>query len=308
MSQQGKTNDALSQIQRLLPELDAEPLPEVVYHYTDTAGLLGIVRSGTLWATDYRFLNDSSEVSYIFRLAAEVVRDEFVGHYSGLAGAFLDFAATASPPYSDVPYYLCCFSALDNSLSQWRAYGGRQGFSLAFPGDVTPAAGYAPDGKQNPGLTLLKVNYQQLQQKAYISALLRALVELCETPHMKSYNSEDEAIASFSPFYWGQLERASYRFKHPDFEVEQEWRLVAWGSVHEEYFRAGSTITPYTPFRLFSQSQRNSFGDGLPLTAVRHGPSNLAGPTIEALDRLLNAHGYGERSCQRLGSSTPVRL
>jgi hypothetical protein len=308
MWRQAETNDALRTIQFLLPDLDVEPLPDVVYHYTDTAGLLGIVRSGVLWATDYRFLNDSSELSYIFRLAAEVVREEFAGRYSGLAGTFLDYAATASPPYGDVPYYLCCFSELDNSLSQWRAYGGRQGFSLAFPGDITLHAGYAPNGKQNPGSTLLKVNYQQKQQKAYISALVNALVELCETPHMRSYDSEAEAIASFSPFFWAQLERASYRFKHPDFEVEQEWRLVAWGSIHEESFRAASTITPYTQFRLFSQSQRNPSSAGLPLMAVRHGPSDLATATMAALDRLLNAYGYHEKSCQRLGSSTPVRL
>jgi hypothetical protein len=306
MSQQEEVNNALYPIQPMLPDLDIEPLPDAVYHYTDTAGLLGIIQNGTLWATDYRFLNDSSELWYIYQLAADVIREEFVGRYSGLAGAFLDYAVTAAPPYSGVPYYLSCFSELDNSLSQWRAYGGRQGFSLAFPGDITPVEGYAPEGRQNPGLTLLKVNYQQAQQKEYISILIEALVELCGAPIMKSYESEANAIASFSPFYWGQLERASYRFKHPDFEVEREWRLVAWGSIHGDSFRAASTITPYTKFRL--SSQRSPSGARLPLTAVRHGPSDLAAATMVGLDRLLDAYGYCEESCRRLGSSTPVRL
>jgi hypothetical protein len=38
--------------------------PELVYHYTDAAGLLGIISSGTLWATDIEFLNDAQELTY----------------------------------------------------------------------------------------------------------------------------------------------------------------------------------------------------------------------------------------------------
>ncbi len=34
-----------------------------VFHYTDSAGLLGILSSKSLFATDYRYLNDVSEGS-----------------------------------------------------------------------------------------------------------------------------------------------------------------------------------------------------------------------------------------------------
>ena len=36
-----------------------------LYHYTSRAGLEGIVRSRTLWATYYRSLNDSSEIIHL---------------------------------------------------------------------------------------------------------------------------------------------------------------------------------------------------------------------------------------------------
>jgi hypothetical protein len=36
-----------------------------VFHYTDSAGLLGILKSKSLYATDYRYLNDVSEGSMI---------------------------------------------------------------------------------------------------------------------------------------------------------------------------------------------------------------------------------------------------
>ncbi len=38
------------------------PFPEVLYHYTDVAGLLGIVNRAALWATHARFLNDATEI------------------------------------------------------------------------------------------------------------------------------------------------------------------------------------------------------------------------------------------------------
>src|ERR1035437_2528169 len=38
--------------------------PEL-HHYTDEQGLLGIVNSGALWATNFNDLNDSSEVVHL---------------------------------------------------------------------------------------------------------------------------------------------------------------------------------------------------------------------------------------------------
>jgi len=35
-----------------------------LFHYTDAGGLLGILRSSNLWATELRFLNDTQEAVY----------------------------------------------------------------------------------------------------------------------------------------------------------------------------------------------------------------------------------------------------
>jgi hypothetical protein len=37
---------------------------KVLYHYTTTDALLGILQAGSLWATDIRFLNDSTEFTF----------------------------------------------------------------------------------------------------------------------------------------------------------------------------------------------------------------------------------------------------
>lgn len=309
---QAKTNETLGQIQPRLPNLEEAPLPIAVFHYTDAVGFKGIMESGKLWATDYRYLNDSSELRYIFNLARQAAEDIFrYETTTGLAHEFLRYIATASPPYEDTVYWICCFSELDNSLSQWRAYGGRQGFSVGFPGDITLEPGLVDvPGRQGqtPGITLLKVEYRAERHAEYVDALIRELIELCGSPHMQDYEETDVAISHISPFYFGQLERASYRFKHPDFADEREWRLLSWDGRKREFFRVGVTLTPYTEFRLFSASHPNANSNGLPLVAVRHGPTPLPHETKLAMDRFLLSQGYPVEYCERRGSDTPVRL
>jgi hypothetical protein len=52
--------------------------PDRIYHYTDAAGLLAIIQTKTIWATDLAFLNDSREfvhtVGLVSRLVEELVR------------------------------------------------------------------------------------------------------------------------------------------------------------------------------------------------------------------------------------------
>jgi hypothetical protein len=45
-------------------------LPEVVYHYADASGFMGILKTNSLWATDFRYLNDTQELNYAW--------DEFI--------------------------------------------------------------------------------------------------------------------------------------------------------------------------------------------------------------------------------------
>jgi hypothetical protein len=87
-----------------------------------------VVETGVTWATDYRYLNDSSEIRYTFHLARHVINERLRHNDLGSLGrAFVERVASGTATYADTRYYLCCFSEVDNSLSEWRAYGGRQG-------------------------------------------------------------------------------------------------------------------------------------------------------------------------------------
>jgi hypothetical protein len=59
----------------LQAEQDATDIRFPLYHYTDGYGLKGILESGRIWFTDYRHLNDPSELTHGIELAQDVARE-----------------------------------------------------------------------------------------------------------------------------------------------------------------------------------------------------------------------------------------
>ena len=56
----------------VLTEILARQPPDVLYHYTTQAGLLGIISQKEIWATHTQYLNDRREYLH----AIELVRQE----------------------------------------------------------------------------------------------------------------------------------------------------------------------------------------------------------------------------------------
>ncbi len=59
---------------RLQVEQEATNIEAPLYHYTDGNGLKGILESGRVWFTDYRHLNDPSELTHGIDTAREVAQ------------------------------------------------------------------------------------------------------------------------------------------------------------------------------------------------------------------------------------------
>jgi hypothetical protein len=134
--------------------------PEIM-HYTSAAGLTGIIRSQSLWATHSAFLNDSTEIELFFdtRLAkvlesgirAELIESpdlrvlpEFAKSPQEADAAIVRYAQDMAEAIRNTTNrfnqpYLVSFCALANSrvrqdglLSQWRGYGKDGGYALFF--------------------------------------------------------------------------------------------------------------------------------------------------------------------------------
>src|SRR6478735_12190081 len=125
--------EAIDKVKGSLAMLRAEALskyeqsnqqpPDTLYQYTDAAGLMGILQSGAVWATDARFLNDAAELEY-FRQAVQEIASEVkptlrTAHAVRFADELLE---NSNDQFFMGSIYVASFSADPDILSQWRAY------------------------------------------------------------------------------------------------------------------------------------------------------------------------------------------
>ncbi len=95
---------------------------ETLYHYTSLSGLLGIIGSRELRASDIRYMNDSAELRHTLDLLnRQVTRRILSGvDHPEVLNAFLDWLSRRI--VSGPMLFGGSFRANGNLLSQWRGY------------------------------------------------------------------------------------------------------------------------------------------------------------------------------------------
>ena len=117
------------------------PLPHRLYHYTSADGLLGIMRTETLWATCARYMNDASEVTYGQQIVCESVEAAAKAE-TGIAREWLDRFVGVIPRVHDAhETYIASFCETPDMLSQWRDIRRRQRLLFGISRAKTRRAG-----------------------------------------------------------------------------------------------------------------------------------------------------------------------
>lgn len=259
-------------IQSFLDTLDAEEGPETIYHYTDDAGLKGILESGKMRVTDIFNLNDPSELRYGFHPAVEIWkrRASIAPGVEQIAGLLEDFFTQGFRGAAH--YFTCSFSSDGDELGQWRAYADngrgyalgfdRRGLESAFAGDG--AAGFAQtfpvcyDEKQ------LGVLHEQIAEKAF------PLVDL-----MKERDLSQDEVKSFGVKLCVLLTthhlNIALFFKHKAYRNEKEYRFLEAFAANTE--PAGVKVRP-RPYSLTRYREFDWKGTtGFFLTNINVGPA-----------------------------------
>jgi hypothetical protein len=230
-----------------------------LYHYTSRVGLEGIVRTNTIWATNYRSLNDSSEIIHLKKPFARALvprfRDiveasnidahrrqllEAGGGYEGLAGSFVEslYRATFESPggFTAIETYITCFCthAADRFyvrenglLSQWRGYSGGDGFCIVLE---TPALCrlLAREFDEHYWVHLQANPVRYAVDDTPLDALFPELVGAAEKTLRGLLSGRGEPAMATSEFL-----RGATLFKHQGFLEEQEVRIVAIPGTEE---------------------------------------------------------------------------
>jgi hypothetical protein len=288
--------------------IQAQP-PELLFHYTNASGMRGILDSSRLWATNYRFLNDASEIAYGMALFESIVQEQLATADGDVVREFLGRTLHTANAFDGMfDCYIACFCERDDLLNQWRVYvGSGGGYALGFK---TKEIGMRW-GQLHPtqDFVLRKVVYDELVQRRLTAEVLElAVLNLKEATKGVSLADANNLIARCCQFVRAETAEYLMSFKHPAFSVEEEWRLchiVSPGGEEHVLFRDGPYgLTPYVCLDPSPMAGVNA--NKLPLARITHGPTQDPSNVRFALNKLLRAKGYA--FVEISGSVLPVRV
>jgi hypothetical protein len=279
----------------------------LLYHYTTTEGLLGIVESGRIFASHILYQNDRSELVS----AVKIFEEEFKSSKMGGLERNLKYVMGCLIPSmvadaSIFAYFVVSFCEDGNLLSQWRAYGGSgSGYSLGFD---TRVLGTAPLGI-DLGLRARKVVYKDAEKHSRLRNRLEILSSIIgEHSDLLARTWEEDTPTALS--FWKQalitLQPSLALMKDAAFNEEREWRLVRMALVSQR--KNGIKVRPIsgrlTPYvRVPWSVQRN--GEATGLEVVICGPSDEPKLKVEATQIFLASHGWANVKVTESG--TPLR-
>lgn len=277
-------------IQQITSKLYSDIPTERLYHYTTFRGLLGIVHTSTLWASDIRYMNDSAELKHTVDLIRIEIFDRIgAGHANpDLLNQFLDWVTHRIT--NGHMLFASSFRANGNLLSQWRGYSRiGKGVSLGFnPRFILECA-------QKQSFQIGKCIYDREEQRQLINQVIDSVEDLAktndETLGAQQHGDRDGSYHCIFQKIESDLLRIAAILKHPSFKEEEEWRIVS--PVITDYlkepvlFREGtSMLVPYIEFNLATGPK--------PSIALEHlflGPTPNITISMNSLTMFLSKHG-----------------
>ena len=259
------------------------------YHYTDAAGLLGIIQNGRLWATDLRFLNDPSEGTYLPERLLELMASKPGGVSDTEQKIIKGVKDALHSPRSNYPAFCVSLSANGDLLSQWRGYGdfGKGyaiGLNLNFDAPHPQIAHF----------------YDVVYGDDRFMDLAVDLLDLFLS-----------ATAKWKDMMYGEwattLNVIAKSFKHQGYSEEQESRLICshtnegvnnFTNERPLKFRAkGSDLIPYIPMSLELLTGGNE--PRLPIERIVVGPGVDFERNYASIADLLKAYSYENVKIER---------
>lgn len=234
-----------------------------LYHYTSHAGLLGVVSSRSVWATDSRFLNDSTEIVHTLLLAKRIAGHIYMDddYLAPLAYALRHALGTME----NQAVFVTSFSEKPDLLSQWRGYcPGGAGVCIGFDKNEIEQhcsqLGYRLEKCVYEHDALLgrieeivhdcfaKLPQPRISRQQYDNLDSREQVEYAinyqsRLGHIPDESAIDEILADACR----KIAMLAPLFKHEGFHEEAEWRIVATEPIGVTlHFRPGpSYLCPY---------------------------------------------------------------
>lgn len=269
--------------------------PPILTHYTDLAGLKGIIEQKELWLSHAAFLNDPQELEHGVEQTKKVLKglldykpsDQTAKARQKLVKEIFSDMESFERPNT----YISCFCERADLLSQWRGYASQQGVSISF--ELESLRNFF----DNSDVELIQVLYGIKEAKRHIKAEISKTIPdiVDDFEYMLSLDGNEEIRSKFIYL----IATLIPTFKHYGFREEKEWRLIVRNPpISSVQFRPkGQLMLPYV--QLKSKKKR------WPITAVTIGPGVKDEAVQKSIQLFLDSRGYS-RDLVKI-SSTPYR-
>lgn len=263
-------------------------------HYTNLAGLVGILESGGFWLSDIRYLNDAEEYEHGRKLSCELIDKLALRLRYQPFSEVLKIAREIIMSPVEEPIFVACFSTEPDSLEQWRAYAsGDDGVALVFENKSEVNNPFMAEPRMHSSRAIYD---DDKKKRVILSALSRHSIE---------YKKEllTGNTLTLEPNRWARslaavLSNAFVTFKHRAFATESEVRVITQSSQIArmngkiQYRVRQGRIVPFVNSSIF-------YGDTganrlLPLREVIVGPIAAQSVTIESIRTFLGNTGYSD--------------
>lgn len=236
----------------LLPE-QSERVEQTLYHYTTAVGLAGILKTKTLWFTDFRHLSDPGELAYGAKIAVEeLVRAHGVHPaLKVLINKTISILNLTVQGKSSNEFFIASLSSDRDSLGQWREYADRgRGYAIGFHPEVFALQDDASKFPPNERTFVATVVYDEIRLRARMAGVAEdgclAFQAALGTSGLQL--DDDRLTSSFAAdlainFLWLCLAT-----KHPAYANEAEVRMLLVGASVRPFVKArfrGNVIIPY---------------------------------------------------------------
>jgi hypothetical protein len=258
-------------------------------HYTDAAGLKGILEKEELWLTSALHLNDPAEFMFGREIAQEILKSYARPGGEDSNTAYFADAIAESAMASTPGIYVASFSQLRDDLSQWRAYGDNgRGVCIEFDPAPFTQFGEFFGGEIRYGEDEAKQRHHPLIEKAIGILTRKNVIGTFFLVSVGAFDGIDcnHILKPFNEmFVWNCLFT-----KHKAYEAEKELRFAVTGDPEglRDLVKTrvrGSEIIPYIPLKLTLENKG--------ITRIQLGPA--AHPRVQdGIHHLLREHGYDE--------------
>lgn len=265
-----------------------ETPPKYVYHYGSMAGLLGVLQSKAIWASDVSSLNDKNEIVHANEVLEQALENRFLSMGIKDNVWFHGIALQVRSIKARIGRCVASFCEDNDQLSLWRPYASDgMGASIGFQSSALAKVA------AEQGFELKKVVYDRKIQYAICMAYVTNLFDRFGI-ESKISGLPDDVIDDMRKF----INTVGILFKHPSFQDEREWRLVS-GDIHlydaRWKYRAGTNmIVPFLVVDLRKIFERDpevteEIEPQRPPFIITLGPRVRTPPTASALQAITHS-------------------